>query len=296
MYEARVIARQGKTYIAEDINKLQHKCHARSQAIDAVCGDRVQCSSQNQSFDAIEQILPRNNQITRIDNFNREKTLAANIDHMFIVIAAKPEFSTLLIDKYLACAQLNACKASLIINKAELLREHDINIQSLEDIYSKVTEHIFICSAKLGFGISKIRQALDNEMSILVGQSGVGKSSIINRLLYNTNIKVGSLSEGIQQGRHTTTTAFAHSINSNGKIIDSPGVRSFTPMFSVKDKIINGFREFAAIKEPCKFNNCTHINEPGCAIKNAVDQNRINPSRYASYVSIYSEMMTSLSK
>lgn len=293
MYEARIIARQGKTYITEDQKKNQHECHVRSNAIEAVCGDFVLCQAQQQSLDVIEKILPRTNQITRIDNFNREKTLAANIDHIFIVVAATPAFSTLLIDKYLACAQLNQCKASIIINKCELLNEHNIDFQALESIYKNLTQHFILCSAKLGYGISNIRHALLNESSILVGQSGVGKSSIINRLLNKNKIKVSSLSENIQQGRHTTTTAFAHPINVNGKIIDSPGVRTFTPIFNNADEIVDGFTEFASLSTQCKFNNCQHINEPSCAIKKAVENNHIHSSRYASYARMLSELEAS---
>ncbi len=284
MYLAHVIARQGKTFIVEDVYGEQHICHARSNSIDAVCGDNVECESKDQSKDVIKKILSRKNQITRIDNFNREKTIAANIDHMIIVIAAAPAFSTSLIDKYLACAQLNHCKATLVINKAEMLNNNHINISKLENTYKNLVENFIITSAKLGYGIQALRLALSNETSILVGQSGVGKSSIINRLLNNNNIRVGELSENIQQGKHTTTNAYTHSINNQGRLIDSPGVRTFMPVFQDINQIMLGYSEFLPHLGNCKFSDCQHINEPQCAIKTAVDKNIIQSERYQSYI------------
>lgn len=284
MYLAHVIARQGKTFIVEDAYGEQHICHARSNSIDAVCGDNVECESKDQSKDVIKKILSRKNQITRIDNFNREKTIAANIDHMIIVIAAAPAFSTSLIDKYLACAQLNHCKATLVINKAEMLNNNHINISKLENTYKNLVENFIITSAKLGYGIQALRLALSNETSILVGQSGVGKSSIINRLLNNNNIRVGELSENIQQGKHTTTNAYTHSINNQGRLIDSPGVRTFMPVFQDINQIMLGYSEFLPHLGNCKFSDCQHINEPQCAIKTAVDKNIIQSERYQSYI------------
>ena len=280
MYLAHVIARQGKTFIVEDEQGQQHPCHARSNSVDAVCGDKVECESKKQSKDVIEKICERKNQITRIDNFKREKTIAANIDHIIIVVAAAPAFSTLLIDKYLACAQLNDCKATLVINKAEMLNENQVDITALENTYHDLVENFIIASAKLGYGISSLRIALSNETSILVGQSGVGKSSLINRLLHKNQIRVGELSENIQQGKHTTTNAYAHNVNNSGKLIDSPGVRTFMPVFKDVKEVMLGYREFLPHLGDCKFSDCQHINEPSCAIKTAVEKNTIQSDRF----------------
>ncbi len=290
MYEARVIARQGNQYIVEDLKNDQHHCHPRSKAIDAVCGDIVDCVAQNQSLDTIEAIHPRVNQITRLDNFNREKTLAANIDHLLIVIAPIPEYSLILIDKYLACAELIQCKASLIINKCELSQATNTDINLLESIYQDVCANIFVTSAKLGYGIAQLRQTLSSGYSILTGQSGVGKSSLINRLLNSNKIKVADLSGQIQQGTHTTSHAQAYSIGQNGKIIDSPGVRAFTPIFEDGSNVMLGFKEFQSYIHKCKFNNCMHINEPNCAVKNAVNQKYIRLERYRNYQTIFKEL------
>lgn len=290
MYLAHVIARQGKTFIVEDKHGEQHTCHPRSKSVDAVCGDNVECEHKAQSKDVIEKICPRKNQITRIDNFKREKTIAANIDHIIIVVAAAPTFSTSLIDKYLACAQLNNCKATLAINKAEKLIDNDVDISELENLYNNLVDNFIITSAKLGYGIQTLRQALSNETSILVGQSGVGKSSLINRLLNNNNIKIGELSENIQQGKHTTTNAFAHNINDYGKIIDSPGVRTFMPIFKSLQEVMLGYSEFLPYIGHCKFSDCQHTNEPDCAIKAAVEKNIIHKERYNSYLENMHEM------
>ncbi|MDW3094989.1 MAG: ribosome small subunit-dependent GTPase A [Gammaproteobacteria bacterium] len=284
MYLAHVIARQGNTFIVEDKHGKQHICHARSKSVDAVCGDKVECEHKDQSKDVIKKICSRKNQITRIDNFKREKTIAANIDHIIIVVAATPIFSTSLIDKYLACAQLNNCKATLTINKAEILNDNNVNISELENLYKEIVDNFIITSAKLGYGIQTLRQALSNETSILVGQSGVGKSSLINRLLSNNNIKIGELSENIQQGKHTTTNAFAHNINDNGKLIDSPGVRMFMPIFKNLKEVMLGYSEFLPHIGKCKFTDCQHIKEPNCAIKAAVEKNTIHRDRYNSYL------------
>lgn len=290
MYAARVIARQGKHYIVEDITGEQHQCHARSKAIEAVCGDIVNCTAQAQSLDAIESIETRTNQITRLDNFNREKTLAANVDHVLIVVAAIPEFTLSFIDKYLICAELIKCKSSLIINKCELLNQNNVDINRLQLIYNEICANIIVTSAKLGYGISQLRNILSAEYSIMVGQSGVGKSSLINRLLYTNQIKVADLSGQIQQGTHTTSNTWAHSIGKQGKIIDSPGVRSFTPLFRNSSEIMLGFKEFLPYIDKCKFNNCMHIEEPNCAIKEAVDSGHVHQQRYDSYRTIYKEL------
>ena len=284
MYLAHVIARQGKTFIVEDEHGEQHACHARSKSVDAVCGDTVECETKEQSKDVIEKICKRKNQITRIDNFKREKTIAANVDHIIIVVAAAPAFSTLLIDKYLACAQLNQCQATLVINKAEMLNDNNVDVTKLENTYKDLVENFIITSAKLGYGIQTLRVALSNETSILVGQSGVGKSSLINRLLNNNNIRVGKLSENIQQGKHTTSNAFAHNINNSGRLIDSPGVRTFMPIFKDAKQVMLGYSEFLPYLGKCKFSDCQHINEPHCAIKNAVEKDIIHTERYASYL------------
>lgn len=290
MYEARVIARQGNQYIVEDLEYNQHYCHPRSKTIDAVCGDIVDCVTQEQSLDTIEAIRPRVNQITRLDNFNREKTLAANIDHLLIVIAPVPEYSLMLIDKYLACAELIQCKASLILNKCELSQLKGVDINLLESIYKNLCKNIFVTSAKLGYGIEQLRKTLKSDYSILAGQSGVGKSSLINRLRYSNEIKVADLSEQIQQGAHTTSHAQAYSIGHSGKIIDSPGVRTFTPVFEDCSNVMSGFKEFQPYLHQCKFNNCMHIEEPNCAIKKAVDSGYVHLQRYKNYRTIYKEL------
>lgn len=292
-YQASVISRQGKSYIVEDDKGVTHKCHVRSQAMEAVCGDHVECLAQPQSLDVIQKINPRSNQITRIDNFKREKTLAANINHLLIVIAAQPAYSTLTIDKYLACANLIKCEVSLIVNKAELFSSAKLNIKELEDTYQPLTKNFIVASAKLGYGMMNIRKAIGNQNSILVGQSGVGKSSIINRLLNNTQIKVATLSSNIQQGKHTTTNAHAHNINMHGKIIDSPGVRTFMPTFKDTHSVMLGFSEFLPQLSECKFNNCQHVDEPDCAIKAGVEKLQIRKGRYNNYLSIYNEVKNS---
>ena len=290
MYDALVIARQGKQYIVENKSGQQRHCHARSKAIEAVCGDIVSCAMQDQSLDVIESIQDRKNQITRLDNFKREKVLAANVDHMLIVVAAVPEFSELFIDKYLACAALIDCKASLILNKCELLADNDVDICKLQSIYTNICADFLVTSAKLGYGITQLRKIINTERSILVGQSGVGKSSLVNRLLNSNQIKVADLSEQIQQGTHTTSHAWAHSISEKGKIIDSPGVRSFSPIFDSKEAVMQGFSDFSLYLGKCKFADCIHIDEPNCAVKEATDNGLIHNSRYSSYLAICAEL------
>ena len=291
MYLAHVIARQGNTYLVEDNeHKTQYHCHVRTNAIDAVCGDLVECEAASTSKHVIERVCPRKNQITRRDNFKREKTLAANIDHIIVVMAATPTYATPLIDKYLASALINRCKTTLVINKAELLNSNNLNISELEDTYQDLVDNFIVTSARLGYGIQTLRKVIANEVSILVGQSGVGKSSLINRLLNSNTIKVGELSENIQQGKHTTTNAYAHNINQHGKIIDSPGVRTFIPVFETIQDVMHGYKEFIPHINQCKFSDCHHISEPQCKIKQEVELGNIALSRYESYVENFHEV------
>lgn len=274
--------------MVETEDSEQHLCHVRSKALETICGDRVICQRQHQSLDVIESIQSRDNQITRLDNFNRQKTVAANIDHMLIVVAALPEFSSLIVDQYLACASLIRCKASLIVNKAELAYSQSMDVNQISKTYQPLCEQVIFVSAKLGYGLQNLRHLLNDDYAIMVGQSGVGKSSLINRLLNTQQIKVSALSDGIQQGMHTTSHASAYDVGL-GKIVDSPGVRSFTPIFAKEDRIVDGFREFADFSGDCKFSNCEHLKEPHCAVKEAVDKGLIMASRYSNYQTLHEQ-------
>ena len=178
----------------------------------------------------------------------------------------------------------------MIVNKCELLADNDVDICQLQSIYANICANILVTSAKLGYGIAQLRKIINTERSILVGQSGVGKSSLVNRLLNSNQIKVADLSEQIQQGTHTTSHAWAHSISTKGKIIDSPGVRSFSPIFDSKETIMQGFSDFSLYISKCKFADCMHIDEPNCAVKEAVGNHLIHGSRYSSYLAIAEEL------
>ena len=207
---------------------------------------------------------------------------------MLIVVDPLPEFSSLIVDQYLACASLIHCKASLIINKSELAHTQALDVNQITQTYEPLCQQVLFVSAKLGYGLQGLRQLLNDDYAIMVGQSGVGKSSLINRLLNTQEIKVSALSDSIQQGMHTTSNASAYDIGS-GKIIDSPGVRSFSPIFAKEDRIVDGFREFSNFAVDCKFSNCEHLKEPHCAVKEAVDNGLITPSRYLNYQTLHDQ-------
>jgi len=214
--------------------------------------------------------------------------VAANIDQTIIVIAPLPEPFANLIDRYLVAAEQYQLAPVILMNKSDLLC--DDNRQAMEDllsIYRDIGYPVLMVSSKTGAGMDTLKTLLDDKTPVFVGQSGVGKSALINTLLPDANTQVGELSEARDKSRHTTTSAPLYHFPGGGDIIESPGIREFHLEHLDHDTLLNGFIEFRPFLGHCKFRDCRHDQEPGCKLKQAVEDGHIDPARMESYWQIH---------
>ena len=279
-----VMVNYGKNMLVEDDSGTLHRCVARRGLEQLVCGDRVTWSPTGELSGVIESLQPRKTVMHKADGRNRLRPLAANIEQVVIEAATEPAMDTFLIDKYTVAAELAGTTPLIIINKADLLTD-DVrtHIETLMQEYRDIGYTHLFTSALENTGIDAFRQQMTGKTSILVGQSGVGKSSLIRRLLPEQDITVGKLSDASGLGRHTTTTTTLYHLPEGGDLIDSPGVRDFHLGQVEPAMLANGFREFHPAVGHCRFNDCLHMGEPGCAVIEAVDAGRISERRMESY-------------
>jgi ribosome biogenesis GTPase len=258
------------------------RCHFRSNLGSLVTGDRVVWRPGNPTG-VVVAVLPRQSALQRPDPHGDMKTVAANIDRIMIVVAPYPEPHANLIDRYLVAANAIDIEPVLIINKTD--RIDDVTrekITYLQTTYEQLGYRVIMVSTKTADGLDALRHELKEHTSVFVGQSGVGKSSLVNALLPESNLRVGGLSER-QQGTHTTTSATLLHFPDGGDLIDSPGIREFGLWHMEEDEVLEGFVEFKPFIGHCKFRDCSHRHEPGCAILSALNEGKISETRMASY-------------
>jgi len=224
--------------------------------------------------------LARDNELSRPDSRGRNEVLAANFTCLVVVAAPIPEPDWFIVDRYLAAAEIMRASAILVFNKSDLDR-HKAD-ESLND-YRKIGYAVVPMSAKSGAGVTELAQLLRDQTSIIVGQSGVGKSSIINQLASDAELRTGPVSEASKEGRHTTVNSELIDLPGGGAVIDSPGVRDYAPFVESSAQVETGFPEIVRYARDCRFANCAHLREPGCAVKDAVESDDIDARRYESY-------------
>jgi ribosome biogenesis GTPase len=281
----RVISRHGQHLLIQDELGKNHHCLFRQNLGEIVCGDRVLWQKASDDQGIVVSLLPRDTVLSRPDYSGRDKPLAANITQLIIVLAPKPVPTGYLTDQYLVAAELIGVKALITLNKADLLDAAAWqNFQQLFSHYQDIGYPLVSVSARQEHGLEPLMERLANETSILVGQSGVGKSSLINALIPHQDETIGELSETSGLGRHTTSVATLHFLGNEGEIIDSPGVRSFRLGKISRQQLETGFREFAPYLGKCQFSNCTHRSEPGCALIEAVNSGAIHPDRLKNFL------------
>lgn len=242
----------------------------------------------------IISITPRRNYIIRrASNLSKEShILASNIDQALLVVTvAHPETSTTFIDRFLATAEAYNIPAVIAINKCDLLSTAELQsrAQSWIDLYGKLGYECVMISAETGEGLTPLKEILKGKTTLLSGNSGVGKSTLINDLIPNAKVRTAPVSTIHDTGMHTTTFSEMYALPEGGQLIDTPGVKGFGTIDFNKHEVSHYFREIFAISEGCKYGDCLHTVEPGCAVRKALDEGKIAPSRYASYLSILEE-------
>jgi ribosome biogenesis GTPase len=245
---------------------------------------------------AVTELEVRHSELARPDKNGRKKTIAANIDQILIMTAPGPEFSTGLIDRYLITAESVGIQPLIVLNKIDLLDKQQLTeFKHQLAAYENLDYPVIFTSTTTAHGLDTLLPLLINKISIFVGKSGVGKSSLINLILPNAAARVGEISQATGKGTHTTTTAWLYHLPGNkGDVIDSPGIREFGLWQITPPQVANGFREFREHAEQCRFRDCLHRGEPGCAVAKAVKRGEISERRYASYQRILASLEESM--
>jgi len=282
-----VLVNYGKSVLVEDDAGCVYRCSTRRNLPQVISGDRVAWEPVGTQEGVINTIGPRHTVLQRADSANRTRALAANIDQILIVVAPQPAHDAFLIDRYLVAAELAGTTPLVVVNKSDLLdpQTADASGNALRE-YAAIGYGTLLTSVREDSGIDDLARTLVNRTSILVGQSGVGKSSLINRLLPELDILIGKLSDASGQGRHTTTATTLYHLPQGGDLIDSPGVRDFRLGETTPADLARGFHEFRPYLGLCRFQDCRHLSEPGCAVKAAMRKGVISERRLTSYTQL----------
>jgi ribosome biogenesis GTPase len=255
-------------------------------------GDHVHITMDNDDeMGVISKIEERKNYIIRkASNLSKQShIIASNIDQALLLVTVNfPVTTNVFIDRFLASAEAYRIPVKIIFNKIDRYdTKHKQIMEELRGIYEKIGYETYTISAKMQDDLGIVVELLKDKVSVISGHSGVGKSTLINRIQPGLNLRVAEISDIHQSGKHTTTFAEMHQLNFGGYIIDTPGIRGFGLFNIEKEELYHYFKEIFEYSHDCQFSNCTHIHEPGCAVKQAVEEGHIALSRYESYLSIY---------
>ena len=283
-HTGRVVVRHGRNLLVRSRDGTDVHAMFRANLGEVVCGDEVVWQQTADDEGVVVAVHPRNSALSRPGFGGREKAIAANITQLVVVLASSPEPAGYMTDQYLVAAERIGVRGLICLNKADLLDpDAQADFRDRYAFYTDIGYPVIQISAKTEHGLDPLLQSLRGQTSILVGQSGVGKSSLINALIPHQQIPEGALSDATGLGRHTTSAATLYRLDSGGELIDSPGVRSFRLGELSRQELERGFREFVPLLGQCRFHNCAHSAEPGCAIRSAVESGRISRQRLESY-------------
>ena len=283
-----IISSFGRQFIVE-LDGKTYQAVTRSKKTEYVVGDVVKLDIINQEQAQIMDLIPRQNLVYRSDR-NRSKIIASNIHQIIIVVAIKPNFNPAFLDSCLISAETSGIKPLILVNKMDLAESAEF-AQQLEDLYVK----------QLGYSLIKISASkdcgalipwLENKRSLLIGQSGMGKSTITNIICPEAGARVKEITKYETSGAHTTTNATLYHINQTSDLIDCPGLQEFGLFHIEADQLAEYFPEMRDLLGQCKFMNCRHLQEPNCAVSQAVKNGKINPERYAFYQRLAENLKT----
>ncbi len=280
-----VTASSGHQYLVEAEHQ-SWQCVGRGKRLVVACGDIVTLTQSSQTQAVIERVLPRRNLLYR-SVAHRSKLIAANVDQVMIVVAPEPACHELLLNRCLVAANAAGIATILCLNKNDLSSPFTQLQQKLSP-YKPLVNHLAAVSAHGDF--AALHPLLENKITVLVGQSGMGKSSLINALIPGCNNRIGEISHALDSGRHTTTGAHLHHMDANSHLIDSPGMQVFGLNHINSQQLDGLFPDFAPYLGQCRFSNCRHHHEPDCAVRNALKENKILSSRYNAYLDILHEL------
>jgi ribosome biogenesis GTPase len=291
----RVLAVYGLTSEVETEEGVIYQCVTRrllktlstEQRHVVAAGDLVYFRPAGGDEGIIERIEPRHGVISRTSR-GRQHIIATNVDQMIIVTsAAEPYIKPNLIDRFLITAEQNGLRPIICVNKADLIDPAEF--QPLMGVYSRMGYLAVLVSARHGDGVDLVRRELVDRSSVVVGQSGVGKSSLLNAVEAGLNLRIGEVSQESQKGKHTTTTARLIRLAMGGYVIDTPGIRQFQLWDVIPAEVVNYFRDLRPYVSRCRFPNCTHSHEADCAVKDAVADGHLDARRYESYLALLDE-------
>ncbi len=290
----QVLTEQGEDIRARIVGKF--RLDGKKLTNPVAVGDLVEMEMEaHEEVGIIRNILPRKNYVVRQSPRRKHDMhlMASNIDQAIVIVTiVSPKLKQGFIDRFLLMTEPFDIPSLIVFNKADIYSEEDLGIFAyLEDLYESIGYKVLLTSALEGIGIDELKSHLEGKTTLVSGQSGVGKSSLINTIAPNLDLRTQELSDYSGKGQHTTTFAEMFQMNEQTRIIDTPGIKSLSFNFLTPMDVAHNFREFFELSDSCRFGgNCLHRNEPGCAVKAALEEGTVSELRYVNYLTMLEEM------